>query len=124
MVGEHIILKNIYFSGGRHSFLAKSYSALDDLLETMKKIPTLVVEIQGHVCCHEGDGDEIDFDSGLPVLSVTRAKAVHDFLIENEIDKKRISYKGLAHKFPLIKIEKSEEDAEANRRVEIKIIKK
>lgn len=122
--GEHIVLRHINFYGGRHAFLPQSYPALDDLLETMQKVPTLQIEIQGHICCQEGEGDQIDFDSGEPVLSVTRAKAVYDFLLENGIDKKRMSYKGLAHKFPIIAKEANEEEATVNRRVEIKIIKK
>ncbi|HEX8332278.1 MAG TPA: OmpA family protein, partial [Segetibacter sp.] len=122
--GEHIVLRHINFYGGRHAFLPQAYPALDDLLETMQKVPTLQIEIQGHICCQEGEGDQTDFDSGEPVLSVTRAKAVYDFLIENGIDKKRMTYKGLAHKFPIIKVETNEEEATINRRVEIKIVRK
>lgn len=123
-VGEHIVLRHIHFYGGRHAFLPQAYPALDDLLETMQKVPALQIEIQGHICCQEGEGDQIDFDSGEPVLSVTRAKAVYDFLVENGIDKSRMSYVGLAHKFPIIKEEANEEEATINRRVEIKILKK
>jgi outer membrane protein OmpA-like peptidoglycan-associated protein len=122
--GEHIVLRHINFYGGRHAFLPQAYPALDDLLETMQKIPTLQIEIQGHICCQEGEGDQTDFDTGESNLSVTRAKAVYDFLIENGIDAKRMKYVGLAHKFPIIKVEATEEDATTNRRVEIKIIKK
>jgi outer membrane protein OmpA-like peptidoglycan-associated protein len=122
--GEHIVLRHIHFYGGRHAFLPQAYPALDDLLETMQKVPTLKIEIQGHICCQDGEGDQIDFDSGEPVLSVTRAKAVYDFLLENGIDKSRMTYKGLAHKFPIVKVETNEEEATINRRVEIKIIKK
>jgi outer membrane protein OmpA-like peptidoglycan-associated protein len=122
--GENIVLKNINFYEGSHEFLPSARPALQDLLETMQKIPSLEIEIQGHVCCQEGDSDALDNATGEPFLSINRAKAVYEFLIENGINKKRLSYIGLAHQYPLIKMELSEADKITNRRVEIKIIKK
>lgn len=122
--GENIVLKNINFHPGSHIFLEAATPALQDLLEAMQKIPTLEIEVQGHVCCQDGDTDAIDNATGEVALSVNRAKAVYDYLLEKGINKSRISYKGLAHQFPLIPNEITEEDRIANRRVEIKIIKK
>jgi outer membrane protein OmpA-like peptidoglycan-associated protein len=123
-VGQNIILRNINFYGGRHAFLPQAYSPLQELLETMQKIPTLEIEIQGHICCIIGEGDGMDIDAGDPYLSVNRARAVYNFLALKGIDKSRMSYKGFGHKYPLIPNERTEEDAITNRRVEIKIIKK
>ncbi|TDH20053.1 OmpA family protein [Segetibacter sp. 3557_3] len=122
--GENIVLKNINFLPGSHQFLEGAYSSLNDLLETMQKVPTLEVEIQGHVCCQDGETDALDNATGELALSVNRARAVHDYLVEKGIQKSRLSYKGLAHQFPLINPEVTEADRVANRRVEIKIIKK
>jgi outer membrane protein OmpA-like peptidoglycan-associated protein len=122
--GENIVLKNINFHPGSHIFLEAATPALQDLLEAMQKIPTLEIEVQGHVCCQDGETDAIDNATGEVALSVNRAKAVYDYLSEKGISKNRISYKGLAHQFPLIPNEITEEDRVANRRVEIKIIKK
>ncbi len=121
--GEHIVLKNLNFYAGSHELLPATLPALIDLVETMQKIPTLEVEIQGHVCCQEGTTDALDNATGELNLSVNRAKAVYDFLLDRGINPKRLAYKGLAHQFPLIADETSEEDRVANRRVEIKIIK-
>lgn len=122
--GQNIILRNINFYGGSHRFLPTSYDALDELLDAMIKIPTLVIEIQGHICCREDEGDGMDNDTGEPFLSFNRARAVYTFLVRNGIDKSRMTYRGFGHRFPIYDIELSEEERTANRRVEIKIVSK
>ncbi len=49
-------------------------------------------------------------------MSVARAKFVYDYFIKNGVDKSRMSYEGLAHKFPL------GGSADKDRRVEILIV--
>jgi outer membrane protein OmpA-like peptidoglycan-associated protein len=122
--GDNIILKNINFYGGRHDFLPQAYTPLDELLQVMQQIPTLQIEIQGHICCTDGEQDGLDLDTGEPFLSFNRARAVYDYLVEKGIDKKRMTYRGFGHKFPIIEFERSEDERTTNRRVEIKIIKK
>lgn len=122
--GENIVLKNINFYEGSHAFLPSAADALQDLLETLQKIPTLEIEIQGHVCCQDGESDALDNATGEPFLSINRAKAVYEFLVGKGINKKRLSYIGLAHQYPLVALELSEADKVTNRRVEIKIEKK
>lgn len=122
--GENIVLKNINFYSGSHEFLPAAGRALEDLTDAMQKIPTLEIEIQGHVCCQDDKTDAMDNATGELSLSVNRAKAVFDYLIQKGINKSRISYKGLAHQYPLILTEMTEENRITNRRVEIKIIRK
>lgn len=122
--GEHIVLKNINFHPGRNVFLESAFPALQDLLDAMQKIPTLKVEIQGHVCCTEDETDALDIATNIHNLSMTRAQAVFDYLVKQGIDKSRISYKGLARQYPFVKVETTEADRIANRRVEIKIVSK
>lgn len=122
--GENIVLNNINFYSGSHEFLPTAKAALEDLADAMQKIPTLEVEIQGHVCCQDDKTDGMDNATGELSLSVNRAKAVYDYLVQKGISKSRLSYKGLAHQFPLIPVELTEEDRITNRRVEIKIIRK
>lgn len=121
--GDNLILKNINFVGGRHIFLRESYPALNELLEAMQNIPTLIIQIEGHICCQTLDEDGLDLDTRTKDLSVRRAKAVYDFLKQNGISPERMSYKGFARKFPLTK-ETDEYEKMLNRRVEIKIIRK
>jgi outer membrane protein OmpA-like peptidoglycan-associated protein len=121
--GDKLILKNINFIGGRHIFLRESYPALQELLEAMQNIPTLEIEIQGHICCQETGLDGLDLDTQTQDLSVRRAKAVYDFLINNGIRSERMIYKGMARQYP-ITLERNEAERSINRRVEIVIIKK
>ena len=124
--GQTLVLKNINFYGGRHSFLPRSLPVLEELLEVMNANPDLVIEIQGHICCRIGlaeDGEDYDA-GGEKRLSINRAKAVMDFLESNGISANRMSYKGFAGTQPLINPELTEDDRTANRRVEIRIVKK
>ena len=122
--GDNIILPRMNFYGGRHVFLPASYDALNELLNAMISIPTLEIEIQGHICCQDGAGDGLDIDTGEPFLSYNRAKAVYNYLLQNGISEKRMKFRGFGHQFPIIMEEKTEAEKTINRRVEIKILKK
>ncbi len=121
--GDKITLQNIHFMGGRHVLLTESYATLAELLGTMQAIPSLVIEIQGHICCTDFADDATDMDLGTNDLSVQRAKSVFLYLLRNGIDENRMSYKGFGHKFPLTQ-ERNDVEKAMNRRVEIKIISK
>ena len=123
--GQTLRLQNINFYGGRHTFLPQSEPALKELLTIMKNNPTLVIEIQGHICCLPGTTtDGFDYDANNSLLSHNRARAVYEFLYKNGIEANRMSYKGFAGRIPLVYPEYTEEDRTANRRVEIKIVRK
>jgi outer membrane protein OmpA-like peptidoglycan-associated protein len=123
--GDILRLRNINFYGGRHTFLPTAIIPLEELLEVMKSNPKLVIEIQGHICCRPGsDIDGADFDANDNNLSHNRARAVYEYLVENGISKKRMSYRGFAGSRPLVYPEYTEEDRTANRRVEIRIVSK
>lgn len=123
--GTNIILHNINFVGGMHRFLPESMPVLNELLDAMRTYPSLVIRVEGHICCIANDGDGPDLETGLNNLSETRAKAVMDYLISSGIDPKRISSKGFGHSMPLYAYpEQSQEEMKLNRRVEIKIISK
>lgn len=121
--GQTLRLKNINFYGGRHSFLPSAMPALNELLQVMRDNPSLVIEIQGHICCFPGQTDGPDWDaSGEVFLSRNRARAVYEYLAAGGIDRSRMSYKGFAGSVPLVWPEVTEADRTANRRVEIKIV--
>ena len=124
-VGTNITLRNINFVGGMHQFLKESAPMLIELLDAMNSYPNLVIRVEGHICCEEGDGDGFDMETGEYNLSAERAKAVMDYLIKNGIRSERISSKGFGHSTPLYPYpEKAPEEQRQNRRVEIKIISK
>ena len=124
-VGSTIKLENINFYGGRHTWLPRSEKTLKKLLKTMHDHPNLEIEIHGHICCIPfGDGPDFDEPGAPERLSVNRAKAIYEYLVNKGIDKSRLSYKGFGSDYKLVKPERTEYDRQTNRRVEIKIIRK
>jgi outer membrane protein OmpA-like peptidoglycan-associated protein len=117
--GENITLRNINFYGGRHTFLPQAFDPLNELLSVMKTHPTLVIEIQGHICCFRGTEDGMDYDANERRLSVNRARAVYEYLADNGIERERMTYKGYAGTKRLVEDEYTEADRTLNRRVEM-----
>lgn len=122
-IGATFKLENINFYGGKHTFLPSSMNALEVLLSALKSHPKLEIEIQGHICCLSYGYDGKDIETGTMNLSVNRAKAVYDYLVENGIEPQRLSYKGFGSRNKLVD-ELTESDRIINRRVEIKVLKK
>ena len=113
--GDTFKLKNIYFFNNSAKLVPKSKPILYELVCIMEDNPKLKIEIQGHICCQT--------IPGLYYVSTARARAIYVFLIQNKIDRKRISFKGYGITRPIHPIpEKSEEEENENRRVEIKIV--
>ncbi len=112
--GEKLKLENLNFTLNTFAIVNESRGKLYELLYVMKSNPVLKIEIQGHLCCVAVDRVG---------LSTSRAKAIKGFLVANNIDKNRISYKGFGSDVPIFPLpEKTEKEAAANRRVEILII--
>ena len=122
--GETIRLSNLYFLPQRHTMTKESIPELENLFEVMVANPKMKIRIEGHVCCIKDYPDAMDVDNGDNRLSVNRAKAVFDFLEEKGISKDRMKYIGFGKSKPIIVDEETEEDANINRRVEIRIIEK
>ncbi len=109
------VLDNVLFITGYSYLTRKSKKVLNNVAEIIKK-ETFSFVIQGHVCCTDGTVDAIDKKTNQRNLSVARAKYVYDFFVKKGINKARMSYEGLAHKFPLGGSE------DKDRRVEIKVL--
>lgn len=122
-VGDKIVLKNMQFYGGRHFLLPASRQSLYDLVSIMKQNPSLKIEIQGYVCCGNLGEDGYDFDLGTNNLSQTRAQSIYNYLVQEGIDKTRLSYKGYGAGHNLVE-EVDDYSKSINRRVEIKILAK
>ena len=121
-VGSTIRLQNVYFPVNRHYLEPTSYATLEKLFVILKDNPGIKISIEGHVCCIRPDApDALDIDSNSPTLSVNRARAIYDYLVRKGIDPSRLEYMGFAKRKPVIIDERTEEDKEKNRRVEIRI---
>jgi len=121
--GQTFVLNNIYFPAQRHDISA-SLPILDKLYDVLQQYPKLKIQIEGHVCCIYGYPDAYDMDAHDNLLSVNRAKAIYDYLIRRGISPNRLRYAGFGKRRPVIAIEKNEDDADKNRRVEIRILEK
>jgi outer membrane protein OmpA-like peptidoglycan-associated protein len=113
-IGEKIKLENMNFYINTFAIMPQSRAKMYELLTVLKSYPDMKIQIQGHICCVTKDVRD---------LATQRAKAIYKFLEYNEIDKSRMAFVGYGSDRPLYPIpEKSEEEREANRRVEIEII--
>jgi len=115
--GEQVVLDDIRFVGDDDKVLRQSQAALMMLLRFMEANPGVRIEVQGHV-----NGPTYKNKKEFIELSTARAKAVHDFLLVNDIEPKRISYTGLGNARMVYPEPKTKEQSEANRRVEIKVV--
>ena len=105
---------NINFIKGKTVFLAKSRTALDDLLTMMLEHPEMEILIEGHT---DDVGDEVAlFD-----LSIRRAEAVRDYLAFNGISSNRIQVAGKGATESLAQ-NSTESGRARNRRVEITVL--
>jgi outer membrane protein OmpA-like peptidoglycan-associated protein len=122
--GESLAIQGLNFIPGRHIVVKDAVPILEQLLKTLQNNPKLKIEIQGHICCVEDQDDGLDLDTGERNLSVSRARAVYNYLVKNGIDASRLSYKGFGRKKPKVYPEKTPEEEQMNRRVEIMVIEK
>lgn len=115
--GENIDLK-IYFEGGSSQMTKASLPELSKLLEFLKNNPSRKIKITGHI--HQAnlkaDEDGYDYKTKNNSLSTNRSKAVYTYLLENGIDKERLSYEGMGSRFP------RRQNPELDRRVEILVL--
>jgi len=122
---QTIRLNKIFFYPGSHKMREESTPYVDSLFMLMKDYPTLEIRIEGHICCVVAkNSDGYDYDSQDFKLSENRAKEIYDILIEKGIDETRMEYIGFGKSKPLAWPERTEEDENKNRRVEIRILKK
>ena len=108
------ILENIFFEKSKSSLKKSSLVELNKVLKLMQINPDLKIQISGHT---DSDGDD-DFNLE---LSINRAKSVVNWLIENSIDKNRLSFKGYGETRP-IEENNSIANKAKNRRTELTII--
>ncbi|MGC9330477.1 MAG: OmpA family protein [Bacteroidales bacterium] len=112
--GFSIELPKIYFAFNQSELLPSSYHSLEKLSQLLKKHKILEIEIRGHT-------DNIGSNWYNKRLSVARAEAVYQFLIESGIDASRLTYHGFGNKEPVANND-TEEGRQLNRRVEVKVV--
>jgi len=114
VAGETMILRNVFFNTDQYSLKEESKVELKKLLDFIHQNPALTFEISGHT-------DNIGSVEYNNQLSEYRAKAVYDFLIKNNVEPVRLTFKGYGFSKPLCENDTLEGMAK-NRRTEIKIL--
>ncbi len=112
--GSTSTMNNIFFDVDEYKIKQKSSTELNKTVLFLQTNPSIRIEIAGHT-------DNSGSDSHNQQLSLNRAKAVYEFLINQEINPKRLGYKGYGSTVPVAPND-SEENRQLNRRIEFKIL--
>lgn len=112
--GATAVLNNIFFDYDKYELKERSITELKKIVDFLMQSPTVKVEIGGHT---DSDGTALYNKQ----LSQKRAQAVVSYLIGQGIEKSRLTGKGYGAEKP-VKPNDSEENKQANRRIEFKIV--
>ncbi len=114
MVGESVILKNIFFDTDKFEIKPESEVELQRLIRLLLENAKIRIELSGHT-------DNIGMRDHNETLSLNRARAVFDYLAGHGIAKERLSFTGYGFSRP-IDTNDTEQGRANNRRTEFKII--
>lgn len=120
LTGEKMDIGNLFYVGGQAVLLEKSLPELPKILRFMEVNPQMKIEIAGHV--NFPNRPPVTKESAEYLLSLNRAKLVHDYLLKNGIAQDRIRFQGYGNwqmKYPNAVLES---DQAQNRRVEIRVL--
>ena len=123
-VNETVTLNNIFFEGGLPDILPASMPELQNLIEFLNTNKSVHIQIEGHVCCKGMTTSNTGPYSNDIDLSKLRAKAVYTYLAAKGIAKDRMKFEGFGTTRPKVYPANTEDDQQANRRVEIRILSK
>ncbi len=106
----------VFFDFGSSTLSSSSYPELNRAAHLLKAVPTMQVEIAGYT-------DNIGSDEVNMKLSQQRANAVRDYLVQQGIEKNRVTAKGYGKDSPIAD-NSTEEGRAENRRVEFVVMSK
>ena len=112
--GQTITIEKLQFSSQSAEISSESFQSLDKIYDILNTNQNLIVEIGGHT--NLIIADEVGIG-----LSLKRANAVAEYLVNKGIDRKRLQTKGYGGTKPIMN-ETTAAANKANQRVEIKII--
>lgn len=104
-------IMNIEFIEGTAKIKSSSFTEIKKMFDYLSTHPSVNILIRGHVCC----GNNMR-------ISKRRAKSVYKELLKMGLDKNRFDYIGMSNKEPLVFPEKTNEDRQRNRRVDVQFI--
>lgn len=109
------VLNNIFFETDKYDLKEKSVTELQEVARFLKDNPAIRVEIGGHT-------DNVGAATYNLQLSQKRAQSVASYLVSQGVGSSRIVQKGYGSQQP-VRPNDSEENRQANRRIEFKILK-
>lgn len=112
-IGSKIALRNVFFDTGKSDIRSESYAELDRLVQLLKDVPNLKIELSGHT-------DNTGSASNNLTLSQSRAEAVVNYLVSKGIAKNRLVAKGYGADRP-VESNKTAAGRQSNRRTEFEI---
>ncbi|WP_431126361.1 DUF5723 family protein [Flagellimonas flava] len=107
--------RTILFDTGKSSIKSESLSVMIDIIQILNEYPNASFSVEGHT-------DSVGSSTSNQRLSESRANAVRDFLIKENIDPTRLTAIGYGEEKP-IDSNATSEGRKQNRRVEINLIK-
>ena len=110
-----VVLKNIMFERAKPNVLPSSFPSLINLATTIKRRKDVIIQVEGHT-------DNIGDSKSLLDLSLARANAIREFLINYGVSGAQVKAKGFGATRPITK-NRNEEERRQNRRVEIRVLK-
>lgn len=120
--GQTMALENLLFYPGLRRVIPSSLPILDTLFLFLQTHPGIHIQLEGHVCCVSGPGDAFDEETMELALSRNRAQFIYQYLVDQGIDPSRLKFRGFGHSRPRVPVERSDQDRQANRRVEIRLL--
>lgn len=113
--GEAIRLTHLIFSQGKAHIDPQSFQELDEVVEMMKDNQKIVIQLEGHT-------DNLGHAKANVKLSQDRVDAVKEYLVSKGVSKKRVKTKAFGGT-RLLTTDTSPAGRNANRRVELRILK-
>lgn len=119
-VDQVVRLDNIYYDLAKWNIRPDAAAELDKLVQTLEDNPTVKIELSAHTDCRGSAAYNLE-------LSRKRAKSAVDYLIKQGIAKDRLTSKGYGMTRPVEDCacgDCTEEQHQANRRTEFKVLEK
>ena len=110
-----LLSEKIFFETDKKRIQERSFPILDEVVKVLKEKPELRIRIEGHTDNRKGEHTDNQR------LSQRRANEVRDYLVDHDVDIKRLEAKGYGDSKPLAPND-TDEGREKNRRVEFVII--
>lgn len=114
-VSNKVALQHLYFDFGTSHLTDESIPELNILKNLLDNTPNLRIEVSGHT-------DNVGEESANQVLSVARAQAVADWLVQRGISSSRLVIKGYGSTKPLASNDDEKDGRELNRRIEVVVL--